>query len=84
MHRDKEAVRSRRGASRGDPIVVEDRKRCGWGAVLAAVTLFATLLLTVPAGPATAAQAERAAVVVRHTPAGGAEAASWWSGWAGR
>jgi hypothetical protein len=54
--------------------VVEDRKRCGWGAVLAAVTLFATLLLTVPAGPATAAEAERTAVVVRHTPAEGAEA----------
>ena len=51
MHRDKEAVRNRRGASRGDLIVVEDRRRCGWGAVLAAVTLFATLVLTVPAGP---------------------------------
>jgi subtilisin family serine protease len=55
--------------------VVEDRKRCGWGAVLAAVTLFATLLLTVPAGPATAAPADgRVSVVVRHTPAGAAEA----------
>ena len=31
--------------------MVEERKRCGWGAVLAAVTLFATLVLTVPAGP---------------------------------
>jgi hypothetical protein len=31
--------------------MVEDRRRCGWGAVLAAVTLFATLVLTVPAGP---------------------------------
>jgi hypothetical protein len=39
-------------APRGDPIVVNERKRCGWGAVLAAVTLFATVLLTVPAGPA--------------------------------
>jgi hypothetical protein len=37
--------------------VLEDRKRCGWGTVLAAVTLFATLLLTVPARPATAAPA---------------------------
>ncbi len=32
--------------------MVNERKRCGWGAVLAAVTLFATVLLTVPAGPA--------------------------------
>ncbi len=32
--------------------MTEDRRRCGWGAVLAAVTLFVTLLLTVPAGPA--------------------------------
>jgi hypothetical protein len=31
--------------------MTEDRRRCGWGAVLAAVTLFATLLLTVPPGP---------------------------------
>ncbi len=31
--------------------MTEDRRRCGWGAVLAAVTLFATVLLTVPAGP---------------------------------
>ena len=54
--------------------MVEDRRRCGWGAVLAAVTLFATLLLTVPAGPATAAPGEGTAVVVRHTPAGGDEA----------
>jgi hypothetical protein len=30
--------------------MIEDRRRCGWGAVLAAVTLFAALL-TVPAGP---------------------------------
>jgi hypothetical protein len=30
--------------------MTEDRRRCGWGAVLAAVTLFATLLLTVPPG----------------------------------
>jgi hypothetical protein len=31
--------------------MLEDRRRCGWGTVLAAVTLFATLVLTVPAGP---------------------------------
>jgi hypothetical protein len=31
--------------------MTEDRRRCGWGAVLAAVTLFAALVLTVPAGP---------------------------------
>jgi hypothetical protein len=31
--------------------MAQDRRRCGWGAVLAAVTLFATLVLTVPAGP---------------------------------
>ena len=31
--------------------MVEDRRKCGWGAVLAAVTLFATLLLTLPSGP---------------------------------
>jgi hypothetical protein len=50
MHRDEEADRSRRGASRGDENVVEDRKRCGWGVVLTVVILFATLLLTVPPG----------------------------------
>jgi hypothetical protein len=33
--------------------MTEDRGRCGWGAVLAAVTLFATLLLSLPAGPGT-------------------------------
>ena len=33
--------------------MTEDRRRCGWGAVLAAVTLFATLLLSMPAGPGT-------------------------------
>ena len=32
--------------------MLEDRRRCGWGAVLAAVTLFATLVLTVPPGAA--------------------------------
>jgi hypothetical protein len=47
---DKEAVRSRRGAPEEEQRMVEDRRRCGWGAVLA-VTLFATLVLTVPAGP---------------------------------
>ena len=31
--------------------MLEDRRRCGWGAVLAAVTLSATLVLTVPPGP---------------------------------
>ena len=31
--------------------VLEDRRRCGWGAVLAALTLFATLVLSVPSGP---------------------------------
>ena len=31
--------------------MLEDRWRCGWGVVLAAVTLFATVVLTAPAGP---------------------------------
>jgi len=31
--------------------MTEDRRRCGWGVVLAAVTLFAALVMTVPAGP---------------------------------
>jgi hypothetical protein len=31
--------------------MTEDRRLCGWGAVLAALTLFAILLLAVPAGP---------------------------------
>jgi len=31
--------------------MLEDRRRCGWGAVVAAVTLFATLVLIVPTGP---------------------------------
>ena len=31
--------------------MLEDRGRCGWGAVVAALTLFATLVLTVPTGP---------------------------------
>jgi hypothetical protein len=31
--------------------MTEDRWRCGWGTVLAAVALFATLVLTVPGGP---------------------------------
>jgi hypothetical protein len=46
-----EAVRSRRGALEEERGMMVDRRRCGWGAVLAAVTLFATLVLTVPAGP---------------------------------
>jgi hypothetical protein len=55
--------------------VVEDRKRCGWGAVVAALALFTTLLLAVPATPAAAAPAGGpVAVVVRHTPDGEAEA----------
>jgi hypothetical protein len=45
MHRNKEAVRSRRETHTGGSQAV-------WlGTVLAAVALFATLLLTVPAGP---------------------------------
>jgi hypothetical protein len=31
--------------------MTEERRRCGWGAVLAAVTLFVALVLTIPAGP---------------------------------
>ena len=31
--------------------MTKDRRRCGWGAVLAALTLFAAVVLTVPAGP---------------------------------
>jgi serine protease AprX len=53
--------------------VVEDRKRCGWTAVLAAVALCAALLLAVPQAPARAADG-RLPVVVRHTPAAGGEA----------
>jgi hypothetical protein len=45
---------SEQGTSRGKEWgMTEDRWRCGWGAVLAAVTLFAILLLSVPAGPGT-------------------------------
>ena len=53
MHRNKEAVGAGAAAphSKEDASMTEDRRRCGWGAVLAAVTLFATLLLTVPPGP---------------------------------
>jgi hypothetical protein len=53
--------------------VVEHRRRCGWGTVLAAVALFATVLLTVPAGPATATASAEApvAVIVRHTAGAG-------------
>jgi hypothetical protein len=46
--------------------VLEDHRRCGWGTVLAAVTLFATLLLTVPATPAAAAPGGRVSVIVRY------------------
>jgi hypothetical protein len=45
MHSEQEAIR------RGETPMTQDRRRCGWGAVLAAVTLFATLVLTVPPGP---------------------------------
>jgi hypothetical protein len=31
--------------------MTEDRRRCGWGTVLAAVTLFLAVVLTVPAAP---------------------------------
>jgi hypothetical protein len=41
----------RRGKAREEARMLEDRRRCGWGVVLAAVTLFATLVLTVPSGP---------------------------------
>jgi serine protease AprX len=57
--------------------VLEDRKRCGWNAVVAAVVVCAALVLAVPAAPAapaTAAAGEPVAVVVRHRPATGAEA----------
>jgi hypothetical protein len=45
MHRSKETTGEKEAA------MTEDRRRCGWGAVLAAVTLFAALVLTLPAGP---------------------------------
>jgi hypothetical protein len=51
MHRNKEAVRTTVEHPEEEASMTEDRRRCGWGAVLAAVTLFATLLLTVPPGP---------------------------------
>jgi Subtilase family len=53
--------------------VLEDHKRCGWGTVLAAVTLFATLLLTVPATPAAAAPVGRLSVIVRYDAGAGAQ-----------
>jgi hypothetical protein len=34
-----------------EALMTEDRRRCGWGVVLAALTLFAAVVLTVPAGP---------------------------------
>ena len=52
--------------------MVEDRKRCGWSAVLAAVALCAALLLAVPPARASAADGP-VPVVVRHTADGGAE-----------
>jgi Subtilase family len=52
--------------------VLEDHRRCGWGTVLAAVTLFATLLLAVPATPAAAAPGGRVSVIVRHDGGAGA------------
>jgi hypothetical protein len=45
MHRSKETT------GKEEATMTEDRRRCGWGVVLAAVTLFAALVLTVPAGP---------------------------------
>jgi hypothetical protein len=51
MHRDKQADRAAVEHPKEEHSMVEDRRRCGWGVVLAAVTLFATLVLTVPAGP---------------------------------
>ena len=56
--------------------MLEDHKRCGWGAVLVAVTLFTTLLLSVPARPAAAATGTPVAVVVRYSAAGEAEASA--------
>ena len=52
--------------------MVEDRRRCGWGTVLAAVALCATVLLAVPAAPATAAGGGEVQVVVREAGPGGA------------
>jgi hypothetical protein len=46
MHRSKETTGDEEEAP-----MTEDRRRCGWGAVLAALTLFAAVVLTVPAGP---------------------------------
>jgi hypothetical protein len=46
MHRNKEP-------SKEEASMTEDRWRCGWSTVLAAVTLFVTVLLTVPGGPGT-------------------------------
>jgi hypothetical protein len=68
MHRN-EDNRSRRGAPEGGRSVVEDRKRCGWTAVLAAVALCGALLLAVPPAPATAAD-RPVPVVARHTIGG--------------
>jgi hypothetical protein len=52
--------------------MLEDRGRCGWGAVVAAVTLFATLLVVTPAARATVAPgpASVAVVVREHAGAG--------------
>ena len=51
MHRNtKQSAAAAQTHSEGGSML-EDRRRCGWGTVLAAVTLFATLVLTVPAGP---------------------------------
>jgi subtilisin family serine protease len=72
MHRDEETKPQPPRSIEGDA-VLENHKRCGWGSVLAAVTLFATLLLTVPAAPAAAAPGERVSVIVRHDAGTGAE-----------
>jgi hypothetical protein len=46
-----DASEQRHTTGEEEATMTEDRGRCGWGAVLAAVTLFAALVLTVPAGP---------------------------------
>jgi hypothetical protein len=51
MHRNKKQSAAAAETHPEGGSMLEDRRRCGWGTVLAAVTLFATLVLTVPAGP---------------------------------
>jgi hypothetical protein len=52
MHRTRKQSAAAAAHPEEEGSMLEDRRRCGWGAVLAAVTLFATLVLTVPPGPA--------------------------------